>query len=631
VRGQGQTRALQLAAKKAHSKALAGLLPRGVAIHNAELSMADRALVEELFLERHVLVLCSTCTLAMGVNLPAHMVSRAAAGGRQARGCARAPAGRPGANATAGPVPPPQVVIKGTRMYAGDKGTYEDYDTSMINQMAGRAGRPDFDTQGVCVIMTAKSDSRRIEARARGSEVLESHLRGNLCEVLNSEVRRAGGEGRWARGAARAARQAGRRTPPPPPPPPRAGGPGDGRQRGGRRRVVPVFLLLPPHGPEPQALPGPRPRRRVAREARRLRRPDGQEPRAGGERRGGRGGAVGGAGARRSVLERDGARRRPRDGRDAGGPPPLPPQLCKSGLVEEAGAGALRALEPGKLMSSYYVAFRTMSQALSFRGGGDIPSVLRLLASSHEFGEILLRRNEKRPLNDLNKAPGRLRFNVQDPSRPGKPLNRIQSAADKFVILTSLGECAWRPGSVPGAGQVTLAVPRGWTGGRAAEAPSRMRRASGSDLTAALSDVQEEKVEWQLKKDMELILKTGSKLCQCFARLYQDQGRLGLSVNCSLLARCLQHGQWETSAMLTRQAPRVGVVRAARLADKGVHTLRCVRRGRGRSSGGGGPGGRGREGERASKRPCQCPPRAPSPCPAAAGTWRRRTRDSWSS
>ena len=218
MRGQGQTRALQLAAKKAHSKALAGLLPRGVAIHNAELSMADRALVEELFLERHVLVLCSTCTLAMGVNLPAHMVSRAAAGGRQARGCARAPAGRPGANATAGPVPPPQVVIKGTRMYAGDKGTYEDYDTSMINQMAGRAGRPDFDTQGVCVIMTAKSDSRRIEARARGSEVLESHLRGNLCEVLNSEVRRAGGEGRWARGAARAARQAGRRTPPLRPP-----------------------------------------------------------------------------------------------------------------------------------------------------------------------------------------------------------------------------------------------------------------------------------------------------------------------------------------------------------------------------------------------------------------------------
>ena len=81
------------------------------------------------------------------------------------------------------------MIVKGTRLYARDKGTYEEYDTSMIHQMAGRAGRPDFDTQGVCVIMTSRAESRRIEARARGSEVLESHLRGHLCEALNSEVR----------------------------------------------------------------------------------------------------------------------------------------------------------------------------------------------------------------------------------------------------------------------------------------------------------------------------------------------------------------------------------------------------------------------------------------------------------
>lgn len=45
-----------------------------VAIHHAGMDHKDRELVEDLFADRHIQVLCSTATLAWGVNLPAHTV-----------------------------------------------------------------------------------------------------------------------------------------------------------------------------------------------------------------------------------------------------------------------------------------------------------------------------------------------------------------------------------------------------------------------------------------------------------------------------------------------------------------------------------------------------------------------------
>ena len=53
---------------------LKDLLPYGFAIHHAGMNRVDRALVEDLFADRHIQVLCSTATLAWGVNLPAHTV-----------------------------------------------------------------------------------------------------------------------------------------------------------------------------------------------------------------------------------------------------------------------------------------------------------------------------------------------------------------------------------------------------------------------------------------------------------------------------------------------------------------------------------------------------------------------------
>ena len=55
-------------------KTLAQLVEQGVAYHHAGSQPKDRKIVEELFLGGHLAVICTTSTLAVGVNLPAHLV-----------------------------------------------------------------------------------------------------------------------------------------------------------------------------------------------------------------------------------------------------------------------------------------------------------------------------------------------------------------------------------------------------------------------------------------------------------------------------------------------------------------------------------------------------------------------------
>lgn len=130
---------------------LSELAAHGVGVHHAGLSFEDRRAVEESFLDGTLQVLVATSTLAVGVNLPAHTV-----------------------------------VIKGVWCYQ-DQAMVEYSDLSIM-QMLGRAGRPQFDTEGTAIIMCESELESKYQALASGTTPLESCLHKNLLEHLNSEI-----------------------------------------------------------------------------------------------------------------------------------------------------------------------------------------------------------------------------------------------------------------------------------------------------------------------------------------------------------------------------------------------------------------------------------------------------------
>jgi len=119
----------------------------GVAYHHAGISNEDRAAVEQAYLDGNVNVICCTSTLAVGVNLPCHLV-----------------------------------IIKNTMVY-GQTGALE-YSDLEVMQMLGRAGRPQFDKSAVAVIITMASKVNHYENMVSGNEVLESKLHLNLIEHM---------------------------------------------------------------------------------------------------------------------------------------------------------------------------------------------------------------------------------------------------------------------------------------------------------------------------------------------------------------------------------------------------------------------------------------------------------------
>ncbi|KAM9323078.1 putative ATP-dependent DNA helicase HFM1 [Pholidichthys leucotaenia] len=130
---------------------LRDLVMFGVGYHHAGVDMSDRKLIEEAFALGDLPVLFTTRTLAMGVNLPAHLV-----------------------------------VIKSTVQYVS--GSCEEYSETDLFQMIGRAGRPQFDTSATAVIMTKTQTRDKYMKLMNGIEVIESSLHSHLVEHLNAEI-----------------------------------------------------------------------------------------------------------------------------------------------------------------------------------------------------------------------------------------------------------------------------------------------------------------------------------------------------------------------------------------------------------------------------------------------------------
>ncbi|XP_036370754.1 probable ATP-dependent DNA helicase HFM1 isoform X2 [Octopus sinensis] len=142
---------LSNSAKLLKDAKLHDFLLSGVGCHHAGMDYHDRKLMADLFEAGNLLVLLATSTLAMGVNLPAHLV-----------------------------------VVMSTQYYV--MGNHQEYSESQVLQMIGRAGRPQFDTSATAVILTKMSNKSKYENLVNGMQVIESSLHKNLIEHLNAEI-----------------------------------------------------------------------------------------------------------------------------------------------------------------------------------------------------------------------------------------------------------------------------------------------------------------------------------------------------------------------------------------------------------------------------------------------------------
>jgi len=109
---------------------LSGLLPNGVAFHNASLTNPERRVVERAFRDRALKALVATPTLAAGINLPAR-----------------------------------RVIVRDTSRYDDRLGLQAPIPAVEVHQMLGRAGRPRFDPVGEALLLarTPEDEDRLLD------------------------------------------------------------------------------------------------------------------------------------------------------------------------------------------------------------------------------------------------------------------------------------------------------------------------------------------------------------------------------------------------------------------------------------------------------------------------------------
>ncbi|KAG5681795.1 hypothetical protein PVAND_011203 [Polypedilum vanderplanki] len=125
----------------------------GIGLHHAGLQEKDRKVCEELFLNRKIQILIATSTLAWGVNLPAHLV-----------------------------------IIKGTEYYDKKTNRYVDMPITDVLQMMGRAGRPQYDNEGIACVFVHDVKKNFYKKFLYDPFPVESSLLAVLPDHINAEI-----------------------------------------------------------------------------------------------------------------------------------------------------------------------------------------------------------------------------------------------------------------------------------------------------------------------------------------------------------------------------------------------------------------------------------------------------------
>ena len=126
---------------------------KGMGCHHAGMLRADRTLTERLFECGVIKVLCCTATLAWGINLPGHTV-----------------------------------IIKGTELYDPERGGFVDLSILDVFQIFGRAGRPQYDTTGHAIMITAHKSLNNYLGMLTQQAPIESTFIKALPDHMNAEI-----------------------------------------------------------------------------------------------------------------------------------------------------------------------------------------------------------------------------------------------------------------------------------------------------------------------------------------------------------------------------------------------------------------------------------------------------------
>jgi len=139
--------------KQSKGREIRELVAKGMGTHHAGMPRSDRNLVERLFGEGVLKVLCCTATLAWGVNLPAAAV-----------------------------------VIKGTQLYSAEAGKFVDLGILDVLQIFGRAGRPQFQDTGIGMILTTQDKLQHYLTAVTQQQPIESQFSKKMVDNLNAEI-----------------------------------------------------------------------------------------------------------------------------------------------------------------------------------------------------------------------------------------------------------------------------------------------------------------------------------------------------------------------------------------------------------------------------------------------------------
>ncbi|KAK2661719.1 hypothetical protein Ddye_000293 [Dipteronia dyeriana] len=412
IKDHEQQERLREASLSCSEKQMQSYILYGVGFHNGGLCMKDRNLIEGLFLKGDLQILCTTNTLAHGVNLPAHTV-----------------------------------VIKSTQHFNKEKGLYMEYDRSTILQMCGRAGRPPFNDSGMVIIMTRKETVHLYENLLNGCEMVESqllsclteHLTAEIVQLTVSDITRAI---EWMKCSYLYVRM--KKNP----------------QNYAVRKVIS--------------------RERIEKHMQEI--------------------------CVKKVNELS----------------------CHQMIWTDEDGFLLKPLEPGKLMTKYYLKFDTMKHIMLSSVNCSLEDALHVICHAEEISWIQLRRNEKKILNDINADKnGRLRFHINGDK--GKRKKRIQTREEKIFVLAN--DCLTGDPSV-------------------------------HDLS--------------LTQDMNSLCSNGCRIAKCMKEYFIYKKNYKGAVNSILLAKSLYQRLWDDSPYLLKQLPGIGMVTAKALHSMGIKSFETL-------------------------------------------------------